>query len=84
LPAGPLGGKDDPCKSNSIIELSQDIAKRIRNSPEIGDETTLIAVAEELKSYSASCMPLSKKIIQMAEDFEFDGILQLADDLDSC
>ena len=65
-------------------ELSQEIAKRIRDAAEMGDVSTVIAVAEELKSYSASCMPLSKKIIQMAEDFEFDGILQLAADLELC
>lgn len=33
---------------------------------------------------SDSCIPLSKQIIQMAEDFEFDGILKLADALDAC
>jgi HPt (histidine-containing phosphotransfer) domain-containing protein len=62
-------------------ELSQDIAKRIRDAAEMGDVTTLNAIAEEIKDQSDSCMLLSKQIIQMAEDFEFDGILQLADAL---
>jgi hypothetical protein len=47
----------------------------------MGDVTTLNAIAEEIKTYSDSCVPLSKQIVQLAEDFEFDGILKLADEL---
>jgi HPt (histidine-containing phosphotransfer) domain-containing protein len=65
-------------------ELAQDTAKRLRNSAEMGDVMTLTALAEELKANSDTCIPLSKQIIQMAEDFEFDGILKLADALDAC
>ncbi len=65
-------------------ELAQDIAKRIRDAAEMGDVMTLNAIAEEIKTHSDSCMPLSKQIIQMAEDFELDGILKLADELDAC
>jgi signal transduction histidine kinase/CheY-like chemotaxis protein len=63
-------------------ELSRDIANRIRDAAEMGDISTLNAIAEEIKTHSDSCVPLSKRIIQMAEDFEFDGILKLADDLE--
>ena len=45
---------------------------------------TLISIAEEIKAHSDSCTPLSKRIVQMAEDFEFDEVLKLADDLDAC
>jgi hypothetical protein len=65
-------------------ELSQDIAKRIRDAAEIGNVTTLIAIAEEIKTHSDSCVPLSKRIVQMAEDFEFDEIRKLADALNAC
>jgi signal transduction histidine kinase/CheY-like chemotaxis protein len=65
-------------------ELAQDIAKRIRDAAEMGDVTTLNAVAEEIRTRSDSCKPLCKQIIQMAEDFEFDGVLKLADELDAC
>jgi CheY-like chemotaxis protein len=65
-------------------EFSRDIAKRIRNAAEIGDVMTLNAIAEEIKDQSDSCIPLSKLIIQMAEDFDLDGIQKLADELDSC
>jgi hypothetical protein len=65
-------------------ELSQDIAKRIRDAAEMGDVTTLNAIAEEIKDQSDSCILLSKQIVQMAEDFDLDGIQKLADDMDSC
>jgi two-component system, sensor histidine kinase and response regulator len=64
-------------------ELSQDIAKRIRDAADMGDVTTLNAIAEEIKTHSDSCVPLSKQIIQMAEDFDLDGIQKLADALDA-
>jgi HPt (histidine-containing phosphotransfer) domain-containing protein len=65
-------------------ELAQDIAKRIRDAVEMGDVETLNAIAAEMKTHADSCVPLSKRIVQMAEDFEFDGILKLADALDTC
>jgi len=60
------------------------VAKRIRDAAEMGDVMTLNAIAAEIKTHSDSCVPLSKQIIQMSEDFELDGILKLADALDTC
>jgi signal transduction histidine kinase/CheY-like chemotaxis protein len=65
-------------------ELSQDIAKRIRDAAEMGDVMALNAIAEEIKAHSNSCEPLSQQIVQMAEDFDLDGIQKLADVLDGC
>ena len=65
-------------------ELARDIAKRIRDAAEMGDVTTLNAIVEEIRARSDSCIPLSKQIIQLAEDFDLDGILKLADELDAC
>ena len=87
-----LGESDEEtiCKLSSEelvdvpTELSQDIAKRIRDAAEMGDVTNLNAIAEEIKDQSDSCMLLSKQIVQMAEDFDLDGIQKIADDLDSC
>ena len=50
----------------------------------MGDVMILTAIAEELKANSVTCIPLSKQIIQMAEDFDLDGIQKLADALDAC
>ena len=60
-------------------ELSQDIAKRIRNAAEMGDVMTLNAIAEEIKDQSDTCTLLSKQIVQMEEDFDLNGIQKLAD-----
>jgi CheY-like chemotaxis protein/HPt (histidine-containing phosphotransfer) domain-containing protein len=70
--------------SDIPAELAQDIAKRIRDAAEMGDVTTLNAIAEEIKTHSDACVPLSKQIIQMAEDFDLDGIQKLAGALDAC
>jgi CheY-like chemotaxis protein/HPt (histidine-containing phosphotransfer) domain-containing protein len=64
-------------------ELAQDIANRIRDAVEVGDVTTLKAIAQEIKTHSGSCVPLSKQIVQLAEDFDLDGIQKLADALDA-
>jgi two-component system sensor histidine kinase/response regulator len=64
-------------------EFAKEIAIRIRDAAEMGDVTTLNAIAEEIKTYSDTCVPLSKQIIQLAEDFDFEGVLKLADDLDA-
>ena len=64
-------------------EISQDIAKRIRDAAEMGDVTTLNTIAEEIKDQSDSCMLLRKQIIQMADDFDLDGILKLAKTLET-
>jgi HPt (histidine-containing phosphotransfer) domain-containing protein len=65
-------------------EFAQDIAKRIRAAAEIGDVTTLNAIAAEIKTQSEPYVPLSKQIVQMAEEFDLDGIQKLADKLDAC
>jgi hypothetical protein len=64
-------------------ELAQGFAKRIRDAAEMGDVTTLNAIAAEIKTHSDTCVPLSRQIIQMAEDFDLDGIQKLADALDA-
>nr|MDJ0991618.1 response regulator [Desulfobacterales bacterium] len=65
-------------------EFAQHIAKRIRDVAEMGDVMSLSAIAEEIRNHSKSCIPLSEMIIQMAEDFDIDGIQNLADRLDVC
>lgn len=60
----------------------QDITKRIQYAAEMGDVTTLNAIAAEIMTQPESCVPLTKQIVQMVEDFDLDGIQKLADDLD--
>jgi signal transduction histidine kinase/CheY-like chemotaxis protein/HPt (histidine-containing phosphotransfer) domain-containing protein len=65
-------------------EFAHDIAKRVRDAAEMGDVMTLNAIADEIRTHSDSCIPLSKQIVQMAEDFDLDGIQKLAAALDAC
>ena len=50
------------------------IAKRILKAAKMGFVMALNAIAEEIEDQSDSCIPLSKHIIQVAEDFDLDGI----------
>jgi HPt (histidine-containing phosphotransfer) domain-containing protein len=85
-----LSAEENVCKlsnegfSDIPAEFAQDIAKRIRDAAEMGDVMSLNAIAEEIRTYSDSCIPLSKQIIQLAEDFDLDGIEKLAKALDAC
>jgi len=64
-------------------ELARDIAQRMRDAAGMGDITTLNALAAEIEEHSDPCRLLGQQIVQMAEDFDLDGIQKLADDLDS-
>ncbi len=85
-----LSAEENVCKlsveemAGIPAEFAKDIAKRIRDAAEMGDVMTLNAIAAEITTNSDSCIPLSKKIVQLAEDFDLDGIHNLADALDAC
>jgi polar amino acid transport system substrate-binding protein len=64
-------------------ELVQDLPQRARDAAEMGNVSALMAIAEELNARSDACTPLSNRIVQLAEDFNFEGIIKLADDLDA-
>jgi CheY-like chemotaxis protein len=64
-------------------ELVQDLPERLRDAAEMGNVSALITFAEELKARSDVCTPLSNRIVQLAEDFDFEGILKLADNLET-
>jgi len=60
-------------------ELAKQTAQQLRNAVDMGNITELKTIAEGLKSDSDQ---FSSKILQLAEDFDFDGILKLATELD--
>ena len=64
-------------------ELVQDLPHRVRVAVEMGNVSVLMTLAEELKARSDSCAPLSNRISQLAEGFDFEGVFKLADDLDA-
>jgi PAS domain S-box-containing protein len=59
-------------------ELAEEAAGRIRDAVEMGDVTQVRSIVEELKTKSGAFALLGDKFIQLAEDFDFDGILKLA------
>ncbi|MBW1897281.1 MAG: response regulator, partial [Deltaproteobacteria bacterium] len=62
--------------------LSPDTVARIRDAVEVGDVTELTNIAEELKSESDSLTPFCDRIIQLAGDFDFDGIMTMVNGLE--
>jgi polar amino acid transport system substrate-binding protein len=62
-------------------ELAKKAADRIRDAVEMGDVTRIKSIVGDLKSKSDAFAPVGDKFIQMAADFDFDGILKLADQL---
>ncbi len=63
-------------------ELAKKTTGRIKEAVEMGDVFQIKSIAESLASESESFSPVSSKLIQLAEDFDFDGILNLARDLE--
>ena len=72
--------QDTPASVSALPD--PDVVERIRNAAEIGDLTELTAIAEALKSQSEALAPFCDRIIQLAEDFEFEGITQMVNDLE--
>jgi PAS domain S-box-containing protein len=63
-------------------KLSKETSGRIRAAAELGDVTQIKAIAEELKSKSDVYAPIGDKFIRLADDFDFDGVLKLAAQLE--
>jgi CheY-like chemotaxis protein len=62
-------------------ELTQEVIDRIKAAAEMGDVMQIKSMAAELKSKSDAAAPFCDKIIQLAEDFDFDGITKFMLDL---
>ena len=72
----------DEASSDIPAEMAREIAVQIRDAAEMGDVTTLGTIAEEISTRSDSCATLGKRIMQLVDDFDLDGIQKLADELD--
>jgi len=62
-------------------QLAKEAADQIRAAAEMGDVTRIKTIAEEFRSKSEAFAPIADRIIQMTEDFDFDGILKFANNL---
>ncbi len=64
-------------------ELIKKATESIKAAVEMGDVTQIKLIAEALKSESGAMAPFCDAIIQLAEDFDFDGIQKFMHELDS-
>jgi HPt (histidine-containing phosphotransfer) domain-containing protein len=62
--------------------ISKDDVDRILEAAETGDIEALTAIAEALKTRSDAYVPFSDKLVEMAEDFDFEVIGELVSQLD--
>jgi HPt (histidine-containing phosphotransfer) domain-containing protein len=58
-------------------ELVKKVADRIKAAAEMGDVMLIKSLAENLKSESDAVAPFCNRIVQLAEDFDFDGIQKI-------
>jgi signal transduction histidine kinase/CheY-like chemotaxis protein len=58
-------------------ELVQEVVDRINAAAEMGDMMEIKSIAEDLKFESEAAAPFCDRIIQLAEDFDFEGIQNL-------
>ena len=58
-------------------ELIKQASESIKAAVEMGDVTQIKSIAEELKSESETMAPVSDELVQLAEDFDFEGIQKL-------
>jgi two-component system, sensor histidine kinase and response regulator len=63
-------------------DLAREAAGRLREAAEMGDVSGLAAIAEEMVSRCKDFAPYRSRVIQLADDFDFDGVLALANDLE--
>jgi two-component system sensor histidine kinase/response regulator len=62
-------------------ELARKVADPIKAAAEMGDVMQVASIAKQVKSENNILKPFCDRIIQLAEDFDLDGILKLADEL---
>lgn len=63
-------------------DLSREAAGKLREAAEMGDVSALSTIAEEMAARSSAFAPYQRRIAQLTDDFDFDGILGLAEDLE--
>jgi hypothetical protein len=85
---GPTADKKTIASSQEAIasvppELIQKITESIKTAVELGDVMKIKSIAEEFKSESGAMAPFCNELVQLAENFDFDGIQKYMIELDS-
>jgi HPt (histidine-containing phosphotransfer) domain-containing protein len=74
----PAEKKNIEPSTDALAELSpaqvKEVTDKIKAAADMGDVMQVASIAEELKSGTPSLAPFCDKIIQLADDFDFEGI----------
>jgi hypothetical protein len=65
-----------------LPELAKKIAQKLRDAVEMGDMAALSELFSELKARDDAVSAYGEKIERLADEFDFDGLLTLANTLD--
>jgi CheY-like chemotaxis protein/HPt (histidine-containing phosphotransfer) domain-containing protein len=76
-----VAGSTDDVIFSIPPELARKAADRIRTAAEMGDVMQVTSIARELKTESEVLIPFCDQIMQLADNFDLDGILKLASEL---
>ena len=63
-------------------DLAREAAQRLRDAAEMGDVSGLTAICSELAAKSEAFQAYRDRVMRMADDFDFDGVLKLAEELE--
>jgi HPt (histidine-containing phosphotransfer) domain-containing protein len=75
----PESQADQP--ASTTLDVDKDAIRRLRDAAEMGDVTEVVSIADKIASQAKEFSPYSAKIAQLADDFDFDGIIKLTDQL---
>ena len=73
----------EDARASVPVELIKKVVDQIKASAEIGDVMQVQSIAEELMSESDAAAPFCEKLLQLADDFDFDGIQKYLLEFDS-
>jgi HPt (histidine-containing phosphotransfer) domain-containing protein len=80
----PAAATPEPESADDLSpEWAQQAAVRLREAAELGDVSGLVSTAEELKADCEAFAPTAERIVGLAEDFDFDAIIDMAGKLES-
>jgi HPt (histidine-containing phosphotransfer) domain-containing protein len=74
---------DETAIPSMPFNLAKQTAERLRNAVDMGNISELKAIAQTLGSGSNTYGDLRHAIVRMAEDFDLEGILKLANELET-
>jgi PAS domain S-box-containing protein len=82
MPAGDAPAAPAETAADLSPALSQEAATRLREAAELGDVSGLAAICSELTAQSEAFAPYAARVARLADDFDFDGVLKLAEELE--